>query len=210
MNPDKPSANQYIGLYEGIVTDNVDPLKLGRVKIRVPGVADDPSSDWAFPMGNPGSGVSQRGFFDVPNIGSEVYVMFLQGDVDKPRFWTGHWGLPNGESEIPTQARDALDQEPSDAPNIKVYETNNYVMVFDERDGQERFFVKRKRNIAGVDDEDLIGGNALMIELDATNGTLALSAPTSIVLRSLGLIDIDASVIQIAGRKVINGIVDNI
>ena len=206
-----PSANAYPFIYEGVVTDNVDPLKLGRVRIRVPGVVDDPDSDWAFPVGNVGAGVSQRGFFDVPAIGSEVYVFFLGGDPDKPRFLTGHWGVrPDLGSEVPTQARDALDENPNDADRIKVYETNTYVMVFDEREGRERFFIKRKRDIEGVNDEDLAGGNALMIELDATNGTCAISAPGGIVLRSLGIIDIDASVLQIAGRKVTNGIRDQI
>jgi uncharacterized protein involved in type VI secretion and phage assembly len=207
-----PSANQYPFIYEGVVTDNVDPKKLGRVRVQVPGVADDPDTDWAFPVGNVGAGVSQRGFFDVPAIGSEVYVFFLGGDPDKPRFMTGHWGIrSDAGSEIPTQARDALDEDGAEvADQIKVYETNSYVLVFDEREGQERFFVKRKRDIDGVDDEDLSGGNALMIELDATNGTAAISAPGGIILRSLGLIDIDASIIQIAGRKVTNGIVDGI
>jgi len=205
------SANQYAYIYQGVITDNVDPLKLGRVRVRVPGVADDPDTDWAFPAGNVGAGVSQRGFFDVPAIGSEVYVFFLGGDPDKPRFMTGHWGVRPGEgSELPTQARDALEADPKDADKIKVYETNSYVMVFDEREGQERFFIKRKRDIPGVDDEDLAGGNALMIELDATNGTCAISAPGGIIMRSLGIIDLDASVVQVAGRKVTNGIRDQI
>lgn len=207
-----PSANQYGLIYEGVVTDNEDPKQVGRVRVRVPGIADDPDTGWAFPVGSPGAGVAQRGFFDVPGVGAEVYVFFLGGDPDKPRFMTGHWGVRNDTgSEVPTQARDALAEDgPSVADKIKVYETNSYVMVFDERDGKERFYVKRKRDIEGVDDEDLIGGNALMFELDATQGTCAISAPGGIILRSLGLIDIDASVVQIAGRKVTNGIRDGI
>lgn len=210
-SPDMPSANRYNAIYQGVVTDNEDPKKLGRVKIRVPGIADDPDTHWALPAGMPGAGTAQRGFFDVPAIGAEVYAFFLGGDPDKPRFFPGHWGATAEGSEVPTQARTALDENPSDADKIKVYETNTYVMVFDERDGQERFFIKRKRDIEGepeFDDEDLVGGNALMIEMDATNGTMALSAPGGIVLRTLGLIDIDGTIVQIAGRKVTNGIVD--
>lgn len=210
MDPEKPSANKYQGIYEGVVTQNADTLKLGRIKARIPGIMDDPESVWALPVGNPGSGTAQRGFFDVPNIGSEIYMFFLGGDPDKARFFTGHWGIPKGESEIPTQARDALDEDITNASKIKVYETDTWVMVFDEREEKERMFIKRKRDIEGVDDEDLIGGNALMFELDATAGTFAISAPGGIVLRSLGMIDLDASVVQIAGRKVANGIVDGI
>ena len=208
-----PTANGYNAIYQGVVTDNQDPKRLGRVKIRVPGIADDPDTHWALPAGMPGGGTSQRGFFDVPAIGSEVYAFFLGGDPDKVRFFTGHWGATADGSEIPTAARTALDEEPADADKIKVYETNTYVMVFDEREGRERFYVKRKREIEAepeFDDEDLEGGNALMFELDATNGTIALSAPGGIVLRTLGLIDLDGTVVQIAGRKVANGIVEGI
>lgn len=219
-DPGMPSANQYNGIYEGVVTQNEDPLKLGRVKARIPGIADDPDSVWALPVGMPGGGVAQRGFFDVPRVDSEVYVFFLGGDTDKARFFTGHWGLPAGESEVPTHAKEAMDEDgPEVADQVKVYETNSWVMAFDERPGKERFLIKRKREAGTTeddpfppdfDDEDLIGGNALMIELDATQGTIAFSAPGGIFLRSLGMIDIDAAIIQIAGRKVTNGIVDNI
>ena len=210
----RASANlKQWGPYEGVVTDNVDPLKLGRVRARVPGLLDEPDSDWMLPMGNVGAGTAQRGFFDVPAVESEVYVWFLGGDLDKPRFVTGNWGIPGGVSEVPTQAKAALDENAADADSIKVYETNSYVMVFDEREGQERFFIKRKREIEDepdFNDEDLAGGNALMIEMDATNGTCAISAPGGVFIRSLGLIDIDGTIVQVAGRKVTNGIRDQI
>lgn len=203
---------QQWGPYEGVVTDNRDPDKLGRVKIRVPGLLDEPDSDWCFQMGAPGGGVAQRGHFDVPAVDSEVYVWFLGGDVDKPRWVTGHWGIRDGQSELPTQARDALEENPNDADAIKVYETNTYVMVFDERDGQERFFIKRKREIEGEPDfdDEALDGNALMFEMDATNGTIALSAPGGVSIQTLGLVNINGNIVQVANRKVTNGIGDAI
>ena len=212
-DPNRPTANMFNSIYAGEVTENIDPEKLGRVKIAVPGIADDPDSDWAYPVGMPGAGTSQRGLFDVPGIGAEVYIFFLGGDVDKPRFFTGHWGIrPNEGSEIPTQARDALDENPEDADKIKVYETNTYTQTYDEREGKERWFIKRKRVLAEdptFDDEDL-SGHALMIEMDATNGTIAISAPGGISLQTLGLIEINGTIVQLAGRKVANGLVDMI
>ena len=210
-DPEKPSANQYTAIYAGVVVDNVDPDKRGRVKIRVPGILDDPSSDWALPVGNPGAGTSQRGWFDVPGIDSEVYVFFVGGDIDKPRFMTGHWGIRNGESEVPEDARDAMEEDgPEAADQVKTLQTNSFVMTFDEREGKERFYVKRKRDIEGVDDEDLDGGNALMIELDATNGTIAISAPSGIVLNTLGMVSFNGNLINVGGRKLVTGITDSI
>jgi uncharacterized protein involved in type VI secretion and phage assembly len=210
-DPEKPSANQYTAIYEGVVTQNEDPKKIGRVKIRVPGILDDPESGWALPVGSPGGGTAQRGMFDVPKVEAEVFVFFAGGDIDKPRFFTGHWGVVDGESEVPEDARDAMEEDgPAVADQIKTYQTNSFIMTYDEREGKERFYVKRKRDIDGVDDEDLQGGNALMIELDATNGTAAISAPGGIILSSLGLIDINGTSINIGGRKVIVGISDPI
>lgn len=87
--------------YAGIVESNKDPLKLGRVKVRVPhvygssatgsgyvGVNDLP---WALPAGMPagGSGLS-GGFSQLPEPGDKVWVRFLDGEPEKP-IW--EWGM---------------------------------------------------------------------------------------------------------------------
>ena len=204
---DNTPDQRYHGIYEGVITDNEDPRKVGRVRARIPGLLE-PDGPWMLPMGMPGSGSPQRGFWDVPDVGAEVYVCFLGGDPDKPRFWTGHWGLPGGVSEVPTQPRDAMEQDGTEAAwKIKAYETKDWVLVFDEREDSNRLFLKRKRDTGN--DEDLTG-NALMLELDAVQGTLAISAPAGISLKSLGIIDIDGLVVNIGGRKVIKGIGENI
>ena len=72
-------------MYVGVVTKNDDPEKLGRVKVRIPGLVD-PESAWAFPMGAPGGGSKRHGFFSPPVVGAEVCVFFHGGDPDHPWF----------------------------------------------------------------------------------------------------------------------------
>lgn len=192
---------RYYTIMEGTVVDNADPRGIGRVRFTVPGLIDTPGSSWAFPAAM-GGGVAKRGMFDVPSVGAAVYAFFLGGDVDKPRYFTGHFGAPNGERDTPTDADTAfVDDGPSGPPQVKVWQTEKFSLAFDDREGRSRMYVYATGR---EDNQDLIGGNALMLELDNEQGTIALSAPAGIVLRSQGIIDIDGLVVQIRGRKVLN------
>jgi len=76
----------YTGKYIGIVLDNNDPLKIGRVKARVYGLHDNFTVDelpWAmveFPMA-----FSVKGSFMVPEINTLVYCEFDDQDLYEPR-----------------------------------------------------------------------------------------------------------------------------
>lgn len=83
--------DEYLGTYSGLVEDNKDPEKRGRLKIRVPvvfgssvniGVDNLP---WALPRGLPSGGTSNSGGIDwVPDVGDQVWVTFLDGEPEKP------------------------------------------------------------------------------------------------------------------------------
>jgi len=78
----------FYGKYRGTVTDNKDPLMIGRVKARVPDVMGDQESGWAMPCAPfGGSGV---GFFAIPATGAGVWIEFEHGDPDYP-IWSGCW-----------------------------------------------------------------------------------------------------------------------
>jgi len=77
----------YFGKYRGIVTDNADPEKRGRLKLRVPTVLDD-AEIWALPC-VPYAG-DKVGFFFLPEAGTAVWVEFEGGDPSYP-IWTGCW-----------------------------------------------------------------------------------------------------------------------
>ncbi|MEO9897174.1 MAG: phage baseplate assembly protein V [Paracoccaceae bacterium] len=79
-------TDTFPGLYRGTVSQNVDPMQIGRVQVTVPDVSGIGLSTWArpcFPMGGPA-----QGFFSVPMIGAGVFVMYEQGDPDYP-VWMG-------------------------------------------------------------------------------------------------------------------------
>ncbi len=80
--------NTFYGKYRGIVTDNKDPLMIGRVCAKVPDVLGDLESGWAMPCAPFGG--KAAGFFALPATGAGVWIEFEQGDPDYP-IWSGCW-----------------------------------------------------------------------------------------------------------------------
>ena len=199
-NPDP----RYYGVHEGVVVNNRDPEALGRVRVVVEGLMPDEGSSWAFPMGMLGAGGPQRGQWDPPDVGAEVYVWFLNGDPEKVRYMPGH----HGRGEEPTAVRSAKDAAPDGAGKIDaslqvkvVHETSDWQIVVDERKGNRRLYINAKSLGESLDD-----GAALMIEFDREQGVLALCGTGGVALRSAGRISIEGSVIEIAGRIVTQGV----
>jgi uncharacterized protein involved in type VI secretion and phage assembly len=66
----------------GVVTDNKDPDKLARVKVRYPPLPGQETSGWAticaFGAGD------ERGWFFLPEVDDEVVLMFEHGDINRP------------------------------------------------------------------------------------------------------------------------------
>ena len=72
----------------GSVVDRDDPNLDGRVRVQIPGLIDDRSA-WARPRGG---GSLLWGFIAVPPIGADVYVQFINGDLDQPRYEPADYG----------------------------------------------------------------------------------------------------------------------
>lgn len=144
-DPDRPDP-PLLATYEGVVTRRDDPLRIGRVKVMVPGLVE-PESDWALPRCVPGGGEAANGIYAVPEVGAEVVVWFAQGDPDAPRYAPGHWGAPGGSPQSPTPVRE-LSAE--DAPKVRVWETPRHLLVFDCRGGSEAFRIVDKTTGDGV------------------------------------------------------------
>jgi len=89
------AADRFYGKYRGLVSNNQDPLNLGRVQAMVPEVLGGIPTGWASPCA-PYFG-PQAGFFAVPPVGAGVWIEFEAGDTSRP-VWVGGWW---GQAEVP-------------------------------------------------------------------------------------------------------------
>lgn len=121
MNGSRGDCPTFYGKYRGVVTDNDDPNKLGRVRVKVQDVLGDKESGWALPaLPYAGDGV---GLYLIPPVNAFVWVEFEHGDPDYP-IWTGcFWG-----------ARDRLPGSPV-SPNVKVLKTGVGTITLDDSAG---------------------------------------------------------------------------
>ncbi len=138
----------------GIITDNQDPDSLGRVKVHLPQVASDYISDWCRIITR-GAG-DDRGFWNLPDIGEVVLVVFLYGDIHRPAVY----GSMNNQKKRPVIA----DNEDN---NIKAVKTGGTYLLLDDTPGEERLEASIKDGqIRVVIDTD---GVHLTNELGAVN-----------------------------------------
>ncbi|MDR1514929.1 MAG: phage baseplate assembly protein V [Synergistaceae bacterium] len=130
------NAMSLAGKHRGLVSDNADPLKLGRLKVRVDAAyGAQPIEDlpWAWPCFAYG-GFADAGFYVVPEIGSGVWVEFQwkdgQPDPTHP-VWTGVWFA---EGDTPEE----VEGTPEEAHHYKVFKTTSgHVLTFCDKPGEE-------------------------------------------------------------------------
>jgi len=117
--------NRFYGATIGIVTDNDDRDGLGRVKLRYPWFSEDMESGWAR-VAQPYAG-SGFGFYWVPEVDTEVVVLFVQGDM---RFPVVTGCLYNGVDNPPFSRSESTDP--------KVIQTKAGHRIFiEDMDGQQ-------------------------------------------------------------------------
>ena len=115
--------SHYFGKYRGVVTDNNDATKRGRVKVRVPSVLGI-LEVWAMPC-VPYAG-NTVGFYSLPEADTGVWVEFEAGDPSYP-VWTGCFWADN---ELPDAGGAA----------VKIWKTEKLTLRLD--DGTDEMLLK--------------------------------------------------------------------
>jgi hypothetical protein len=113
-------AGGYFGKYSGIVSDNVDPAKLGQLKVEVPAVFPDGEIVVARPA-------LPYGVFFMPEVAVNVWIEFEGGDTSLP-LWTGVQYIAGSEWA-----------KESDIPEKRVLRTpSGHIVLFDDKSGEEK------------------------------------------------------------------------
>lgn len=131
--PQRRSQGRYFGKYRGLVKDNKDPLKIGRLKVTVPAVPGM-AENWALPCAPYGG--DQVGFYTMPPVGAKVWVEFEGGDPSHP-IWTGCFWQAD---EVPTEVGDNSD----DPSQVKVFKTRVMTLWINDTDEQGKITLRFK------------------------------------------------------------------
>jgi len=185
-----------------VVTNNTDPENLGRVKVQYPWSSESNESEWAR-IATMMAG-AERGSYFIPEVGDEVLVCFLNGDVESPVVVGALW---NQGDTPPAQNSDG-------ANNIRMIQSRSgHKIVFDDSDdsGAEKLeLLSASGHRVTLDDatgagkitiEDNGGGR---IEFDAvaqkisirTNLEVTMEA-TNITINASGVLTLQGGVVRI-------------
>ncbi|BAZ41841.1 Rhs element Vgr protein [Calothrix sp. NIES-4101] len=210
----------------GIVSNNKDPKKWGRVKVKFPTLTDKHESDWARVV-SVGAG-NNRGFDCLPEVNDEVLVGFEHGDIHRPFVIGGVW---NGKDAPPATVDDAVvdgkvrlrtlktrtghtlqfvEEDKGDSKK-GVYLNTVYGHKLHLNDSDKLIDIKTKDNYqVTLDDQNkkiLIKTNTGYIcELNDQSQKITLKASSQeIVMKASGQIDINAQqniTLKVGGNKI--------
>ncbi|MCX9024989.1 MAG: phage baseplate assembly protein V [Candidatus Methanoperedens sp.] len=157
------------GVVVGVVTDNKDPDKLGRVKVKIPRLSAEDESNWARVISFM-SGKQMGGFF-LPEVNDEVLVAFEYGDINIPYVIGSLW---NGKDTPPLSNDDGKN-------NFRIIKSRSgHVIRLDDTDGKEKIEIvdksennkiiidTKEKKISITSDKD--------IEISAPNGKVTIKA----------------------------------
>jgi uncharacterized protein involved in type VI secretion and phage assembly len=143
----------------GIVTDNKDPSKLGRVKVKIPVLSMNDTTWWA-PLVMIGAS-KNRGWFFIPEVDDEVLILFEHGDADRPVVVGSLW---NGKDKPP-------DKNPGGNPRRVIKSRAGSKITFD--DDQMKITIEDGGGKAKI----TFDSNANKITIEAMTGDVCFQSP---------------------------------
>ncbi|MFC6334427.1 phage baseplate assembly protein V [Paenibacillus septentrionalis] len=186
------------GVYSGIVTDNKDPDSNGRVKVKIPVIDDQKEFDWMRIVAFMGG--KDRGALFIPEVGDEVLIAFMMGDITAPIVIGSLW---NKEEPPPAGNNDKNDIR-------KIKTRSGHEITFDDNDQAGKITVKTKKGhqLEFADKEQRIelrtANSNHKVMLDEQKGQVTIqSSQATLTMNQKGEIEIKApKSIKLSGGQI--------
>lgn len=194
------------GVVVGIVTDNADPEKLGRVKLTFPWRDADDESYWAR-VATPMAGAGMGTYF-LPEVDDEVLVAFEDGDIHYPyvvgSLWNGVDTPPEENTDgandvrvVRSRSGHELRLDDAAGGGVTVSTDGGHRVVLSDEGGAESVAITHANGSEIRIDADgaiaVTGGTSVTVE--ATELTLKGSA--SVTIESGGILTLNGATIQL-------------
>lgn len=171
MLAERPEAirpGRTVGVVPAVVTNNDDPDKQGRVKVKFPWLNDQEESDWAWVVASFAG--KKRGVFFLPEVGDEVLMAFEYGEYTRAYVLGSVW---SGVDTPPTDDGDGRDR--------RVFRSRSgHIVRIDDTSGSEKIEIL-----------DKTGKNTVTV--DSSANTITIASDKDIVLKApQGTVKIDA------------------
>ena len=172
--PSPDQAERFYGVVVAEVLDNNELLAvppkvpIGRVKVSFPGLSENFTSGWA-PCAMPMTG-NDMGFYALPEQGDQVLVAFEHGDLSRPYVIGSLW---NDRKQPPATNLDGTNSK-------RVLKSRaGHTITFDDTLDVGKLVI-----------EDRLGSS---ITLNATDGSIAISAMGNLTISAVGNLTIKAN-----------------
>jgi uncharacterized protein involved in type VI secretion and phage assembly len=162
------------------VTDNIDPLNIGRIKVKISGSSGHPQEVWAriatLMAGN------QRGTWFIPDLNDEVLVAFEANSIDQCFVIGALWSKTNS----PPESNDKQN-------NIKQIRSRSGIRItLDDQTGHENLVVETPGG-----QQITLGGSPGSLVLKDSNGNSITLGPTGIVVNAAAQVTINAPMVEV-------------
>jgi phage baseplate assembly protein V len=196
----RSTDKRFYGVVQGIVTDvNDSSGQEGRVKVQFPWFDNHMETEWCrvrqFYAGN------GYGAFFVPEVGDEVLIAFIHGDMRMPIILGG---LYNGQDKPPTYRSSSQDQK-------MIRTKGQHELLFDDTTNQQRVRIKTNGgHVADLSDVDKkinlqsSGGQTVVID-DSSNKITVNTGGCTIEVDGSGTITLTGANLVLNGPSVALG-----
>ena len=193
-NPVDGAAPGYHGVYPALVTNIVDPDRLGRVQVSFPWLGSSGGTDvraWAT-LCSPYAD-NDQGLLVLPEVDSQVVVAFEAGNLRRPYILGAAW---NGQAQLPNA--------PAAPNNIRLLRSrSNSRLEFDDQPGAEKVTISM-----AAGHQVVLNNAARTITIKHGTGCVITLTDTSVDIQANTSLKVTAPTVTVnAGMSTFSGVV---